>query len=292
MTGGEAAEVLLATCADLPTLTADDEVLRASLEARGARVRALPWHAIDPEDSSAIVCLRSTWDYHRRWPEFRGWVEGFGRAAGRLWNPPSTVLWNADKRYLGELAEGGIALPITRWYEPGTRPDVDAFFRETGVVQAVLKPRVSATAFGTHLLTPGSDRHHLDWRALERAGAVLQAFVPEIAAGEVSLVFVDGSYSHAVHKQPAPGEFRVQRDFGGRIATMAPSPPLRTFAERVLQTAARPWIYARVDLVETRAGPILMELELIEPDLFLARAPDAADRLADALLRRSSRAAA
>jgi glutathione synthase/RimK-type ligase-like ATP-grasp enzyme len=285
-------EVLLATCAELPALTRDDEVLRTALENRGARVRVSPWSAVAPEDPTSLVCLRSTWDYHRRWPEFRRWIEAFSRTPGRLWNPPATVLWNADKIYLRELAERRVALPATRWYAAGERPDIPAFFRESGVSRAVLKPRVSATAFGTHLLDSTADLRGLEWDALERSGSLVQAFVPEITNGEVSLVFVDGAYSHAIHKQPAAGDYRVQKDFGGRFSRIEPSSALRAFAEGVLEAASRPWVYARVDVVATAHGPTLMELELIEPDLFLATAPPAAHRLAAALLDRAARAAA
>src|SRR2546422_6923717 len=139
-------EFRLATCRDLPRLTPDDDLLRLALEARGVTVAAAPWDAIDADHGAGpFVCLRSTWDYHRRWPEFRRWVEGFSAPPGRLWNPAGTVLWNADKIYLRELADAGVTIPPTRWFEPGDRPDWPAFLRETGAGRAVLKPRVSAT---------------------------------------------------------------------------------------------------------------------------------------------------
>lgn len=289
MSGGRASrdlpvEFRLATCRHLPQLTPDDEVLRLALEARGAAVAAAPWDAIDPDDGAApLVCLRSTWDYHRRWPEFKRWVECLAAHPGRLWNPASTVLWNADKVYLRELAEAGVAIPHTRWYPPGERPDWAAG-------RAVLKPRVSATAHGTYVVEPGCRLSEAEWAPLESSGSLMQDYVPEIAAGEASLVFIDGEFSHAVLKRPAAGEFRVQRDFGGRIEELTPEPTLRQFTERVLAAVSCPWVYARVDVVETRAGPLLMELELIEPELFFARAPSAAGRLAEALIRSAGRA--
>ena len=257
----------------------------------GARVRAVPWDEIDPR-AAGLVCLRSTWDYHRRWPEFRRWIAGFGSGPARLWNPAETLAWNADKAYLRELAAAGVTVPATRWYEPGERPDCEAFLRAAGVSRAVLKPRISATAFATHVVDPGTRLTEAEWQPLEVAGSLLQSFVPEIGEGEASLVFLDGDFSHAVHKRPAPGEFRVQRDFGGRVTVHEPSTALRGFAERVLEAAPCPWVYARVDAVETSRGPTLMELELIEPDLFLATRPDAAQRLARALLARAGGAAA
>jgi glutathione synthase/RimK-type ligase-like ATP-grasp enzyme len=275
-------ELILATCRAKPALTAGDGLLADALRRLGAGVVAVPWDGIDPERPEGIVCLRSTWDYHLRWDEFRQWVRGFGRR-GRLWNPAETVLWNADKRYLRDLAAAGIALPRTRWFDPGERPDVAAVLEEWGLPRAVLKPRVSATAFGTHVASADSRLSEEEWAVLERAGCLLQAFVPEIQSrGEVSLVFLGGSFSHAVLKRPVEGDFRVQSDFGGTVETATPTPSAVAFGQAALSASARPWIYARVDLVETDGGPVLMELELIEPYLFLT--PAAATRLAEALV--------
>jgi glutathione synthase/RimK-type ligase-like ATP-grasp enzyme len=168
---------------------------------------------------------------------------------------------------------------------------VAALLAGWGVDRAVLKPRVSATAFGTHVVTPGREVGDGDWAPLERSGCLVQSFVPEIeSGGEVSLVYLDGHFSHAVLKRPKAGDFRVQKDFGGSLEPTTATEELVAFGGRVLAAAARPWIYARVDLVGTDAGPVLMELELIEPDLFLT--PPAAERLAAALIERVARQSA
>ncbi len=275
--------IALATCRPKPALTPRDALLAAALERAGAVVVAAPWDAIEPAaDEQDLVCLRSTWDYHLRWPEFRQWAAGFGSGA-RLWNPAATILWNADKRYLRDLADAGVALPRTHWFEPGERPDVDSALREWGVLRGVLKPRVSATAFGTHVVAAGSELDEAEWAPLQRWGSLLQAFVPEIESrGEISLVYLDQEYSHAVLKRPRAGDFRVQTDFGGTLEPLAPTAEVVAFGDRVLAAVRHPWLYARVDLVETEHGPVLMELELIEPDLFLT--PEAAVRMARGLL--------
>jgi glutathione synthase/RimK-type ligase-like ATP-grasp enzyme len=284
--------IVLATCRSKPALTASDALLAAELERAGAIVVAAPWDTIAPADESpVIVCLRSTWDYHRRWTEFRAWVAGFDGRPGELWNPAETVLWNADKLYLRDLGAAGIALPRTHWFDPGERPEVEAILRQWNLARAVLKPRVSATAFGTSLISAGRVLSDEEWKPLETSGGLIQAFVPEVESqGEVSLVYVDGGFSHAVRKRPAGGEFRVQRDFGGSVEGVAPPRRVRDFGDAVLAAVSRPWLYARVDLVETHRGPVLMEVELIEPDLFLTS--PAAARLAAALLARTGKAAA
>jgi glutathione synthase/RimK-type ligase-like ATP-grasp enzyme len=276
---------VLATCRTKPALTPGDGRLAAALRELGATVAAAPWDTIEPVRDEGVVCLRSTWDYHLRWDDFRDWVGKFADP-GRLWNPPSTVLWNADKLYLRDLASAGVALPRTQWFEPGERPDVAALLEEWGAARAVLKPRVSATAYGTHVVSPDRGIGAADWPALERSGCLLQLFVPEIQRrGEISLVFLDGGFSHAVRKRPVAGDFRVQADFGGSLETATPSGDTIGFGEAVLAAASRPWLYARVDLIETDRGPVLMELELIEPDLFLT--PEGAARLAEALIEQT-----
>jgi glutathione synthase/RimK-type ligase-like ATP-grasp enzyme len=284
--------IVLATCRSKPALTASDALLAAELERAGATVVAAPWDTITPAGEYPVtVCLRSTWDYHRRWTEFRAWIAGFADRTGGLWNPAETVLWNADKLYLRDLGAAGIALPRTRWFGPGERPDCDAVLREWKLTRAVLKPRISATAFGTYLISDGRTLSEEEWKPLGPSGGLIQAFVPEVESrGEISLVHVDGGFSHAVRKRPAGGDFRVQGDFGGTVEEVTPSRSIRDFGGTVLAALSRPWLYARVDLVETDRGPMLMELELIEPDLFLT--PAAAARLAAALLARAGKAAA
>jgi glutathione synthase/RimK-type ligase-like ATP-grasp enzyme len=276
---------VLATCRTKPALTASDGRLAAALRTLGATAAVAPWDTIEPAGNEGVVCLRSTWDYHLRWGEFRDWVGRF-ESPGRMWNPPSTVLWNADKLYLRDLASAGIALPRTQWFEPGERPDIAALLEAWGAGRAVLKPRISATAYGTHVVSRQRGIDAAEWPALERSGCLLQRFVAEIESrGEISLVFLDGRFSHAVRKRPVAGDFRVQADFGGSLETATPSGHTIGFGEAVLAAAARPWLYARVDLVETDGGPVLMELELIEPDLFLT--PEGAARLAEALIRQT-----
>jgi glutathione synthase/RimK-type ligase-like ATP-grasp enzyme len=274
---------VLATCRPKPALTPGDGLLADALRDLGATVVAAPWDTVEPARDGEVICLRSTWDYHLRWGEFRSWVLKFEMPGG-MWNPPATVLWNADKVYLRDLALAGIALPRTRWFEPGERPAIGALLEEWGESRAVLKPRVSATAFGTHVVSRDRGIGEAEWAALEQSGCLLQLFVPEIQSrGEISLVFLGGDFSHAVLKRPRAGDFRVQADFGGSLETVTPADPTVEFAEAVLAAAGRPWLYARVDLVETAGGPVLMELELIEPDLFLT--PEGAARLAQGLIK-------
>jgi glutathione synthase/RimK-type ligase-like ATP-grasp enzyme len=277
--------VIFATCRHKPGLTPSDELVAAHLRARHIMVTVAPWDSIAPAHlGDAVVCLRSTWDYHTRVDEFRAWIAALGEHRVTVINPVETLLWNMDKEYLGWLEARGISIPETRWIAPRSSDDVHALLREAGWERAVLKPRVSATAYGTHLVGAGTVLHDDQLSALGTSGALLQAFVPEIqSGGEMSLVFIDGSFSHAVRKQPSPGDFRVQREFGGTATPTTATGALRDFGSRVLAAIPVPWTYARVDVVDTHRGPVLMELELIEPDLFFIAASEGARRLAAVL---------
>lgn len=282
--------VIFATCRHKPALTPSDELVAACLRSKGVSVTAAPWDSLAPAHLGvANVCVRSTWDYHTRVDEFRDWIRTLGEHRVTVINPVETLLWNMDKEYLGWLEGHGAAIPETRWIAPGSSIDVRALLREAGWERAVLKPRVSATAYGTHLVDAGTVLDDEQRRALGQSGALLQAFVPEIqSGGEMSLVFIDGEFSHAVIKRPSSGDFRVQHEFGGTAVPATASGALRDFGSRVLADIPVPWTYARVDVVAARSGLVLMELELIEPDLFFAPGNDGARRLADALRRQGS----
>lgn len=282
--------VLFATCDHQPLLTGDDHVLAAALARRGVTVTPMPWTEIDPYavvDAPPVV-LRSTWDYHRVPTLFRAWLQSLEDSGRAVWNAATTTSRNIDKIYLKQLHEAGIAVPVTRWLDTVTPEEVRVAIENAGWSRAVLKPRVAATAYGTYLVERDTPWADLDLAPARASGALLQEFVPEIATrGEVSLVYIDGAFTHAVAKHARPGDFRVQKDFGGSVDRIDPSPAARAFADGVMATAGDATLYARVDLVETVRGPLLMELELIEPELYFLLAPEAADRMADAILARS-----
>ena len=234
------------------------------------------------------VMVRSCWDYHRRLPEFLAWIarlerDGLARA---LWNPPELLRWNSHKSYLRDLAARGVPVVPTRWLERGSSSDLSELLRREAWPEAVVKPAVSASASGTLSTTlagAAASQPRLD--ALLAAGDVLvQPLMPEVRdAGEWSLMFFAGRFSHAVLKRPAAGDYRVQWEFGGSAESRTPPPELTRDAERVLASVPGDPLYARVDGVARDGRLVLMELELIEPHLFLGWDAGAATRLADAV---------
>ncbi|HEY6223599.1 MAG TPA: hypothetical protein VIW26_07440, partial [Gemmatimonadales bacterium] len=258
------------------------------LVARGARPHAVRWDdaAVDWRGFDVVV-LRSCWDYHRRTAEFRDWLTARERDGTRLWNPAAVVCWNLDKSYLRDLRAAGSAVPDTVWIEPGNAPDLAALVVSRPWERAVVKPRISLSAHDTWI----TDREHAAGdqdrfaRLVAERGALVQEFVPEVTrAGELSLVFVAGRFSHAVCKRAGPGDFRVQHQYGGSAEPVTASAAARHGAEQALAAVPGAWLYARVDGVERDGRLMVMELEVIEPELFLVWSSEAVRSFAQAIL--------
>ena len=281
--------IIFATCDQQPLIAADDQLLADALRPLGVEVTPIPWTEIDPHsvvDAPPIV-LRSTWDYHRIPTMFSTWLSALEESGRTVWNDPAVARRNIDKIYLKDLEAAGIAIPKTRWLDRVDQQSVKQALDEERWSQAVLKPRIAATAYGTFLVSPGTTPPDNDLAPARASGALLQEFIPEIVdRGEVSLMYCEGAFSHAVSKNAKAGDFRVQQDFGGIVTPITPSASLIAFADRVMATVPGPQLYARVDVVETERGPLLMELELIEPELYFLIVPSAAGRFAAAVTQR------
>jgi len=281
--------VALATYANLPGLNDDDRLLIPALDALGLSAAPAVWDAPDVRwDEFRAVMVRSCWDYHHRLEEFLAWVDRLERAGVPLWNPPAVLRWNSHKGYLRDLEACGVPIVPTRWLARGQAVDLARLLRQEAWRSAVVKPAVSASAFGTW--ATGSDGGSTDQARLNElvdAGDVMiQPLVDEVRdTGEWSILFYGGRFSHAVLKRPAAGDYRVQWEFGGSAVSATPPPHLIAAAERVLAAAPGDLLYARVDGVERNGQLVLMELELIEPHLFLGWDAGAPARLAAALAR-------
>jgi glutathione synthase/RimK-type ligase-like ATP-grasp enzyme len=281
----DAFEVALITGAPdaMPVPDPESPLLVAALAERGVRAAIVPWTRDRDWSAVPLVVCRTPWDYVDRPDAFLSWVRATG-AATRLLNPPGLLAWNLHKRYLAELAERGVPVVPTTHRGPGASPAARvAALAVAGDV--VVKPAVSGGAKGTIRTAAASDaaREHLT--ALLREGdALVQPYLPEVEGGEVSLVLFAGELSHAVRKVPARGDFRVQSEFGGAVVAHDPTAEEREVARAVLDALAWAPAYARIDLVTTGEGPLLMEAELIEPELFLGADPAAAGRFADVLV--------
>jgi len=264
----------------------EESLVQRELERVGLRAERVSWSSPAFDWGSTRAALfRSTWDYPARYAEFQAWLDRVEPQV-RLINAAPLVRWNADKSYLLELEARGIPIVPTRYLPAGTPASLPSLLAELARIgwrEAIVKPAVSGTAREPCRVT-AARAVELDARfqaLLAREALLLQPFQEEILErGELSLVVIAGRVTHAARKLARPGDFRVQDDHGGTAAPHAPSPAEIRFAEAVVAATPSPPSYARVDFIETAHGPRLMELELIEPELFFRFEPAAATALA------------
>jgi glutathione synthase/RimK-type ligase-like ATP-grasp enzyme len=279
--------IVLATALDSPDITVSDRLYADALERRGWRVVAAPWDG--PREAFAgadAVVLRSTWGYYRALDRFRAWTEAVA-AATRLFNPIALVRWNLRKDYVGKLAAAGIRVPQSHIVacEAAT---IDKVLADAGWDQAVVKPASGASGYSVELVKRATLIEQVAGLSDEAraAGVVVQEFLPEIAEGELSMVYFDGAFSHAIRKRPPPGEFRSNSRYGPtRHAETPPSEVTEQGAACLAALPERP-LYARVDGVVRDGVLIVIEVEVLEPALFMEFDPPSAERFAEATLRR------
>ncbi|WUJ70840.1 hypothetical protein OG809_37800 [Kribbella soli] len=277
--------IALATSAEHAELHPNDLPLVEALRTAGLDPVAEVW--TDPSvDWSAYdgVLLRSVWDYHLRYDEFTEWLARLDKAGVPLLNDSGLVRWNGDKRYLLELRERGVAIVPSQIAAGACLREVVSGLDGQEIV---VKPTVGATALHTVRGVAGSDEFDQVLTELPELVYLVQPFQPEIVAdGEWSLIFVDGEFTHAVIKRAAAGDFRVQDDFGGTVTPTEPTSVVLDGALAALEAAGRTPAYARVDGVVVNGRFLLMELELIEPELFFPQHPETAEKLAAAVAGR------
>jgi glutathione synthase/RimK-type ligase-like ATP-grasp enzyme len=262
------------------------------LRDRGHDVAPVVWddEGVDWDAWDAVV-IRSCWDYHLKVDRFRAWIDRLERSGVRLVNSPDVLRWNMHKGYLLDIARAGGRIPPTRLVPQGAAQLLLDELREAGWMTSVIKPAISSTGFSTRLVEghPTSDDEQVYATMRAEGDVLLQAYVPEVRQhGEWSFVFFGGRYSHAALKRAAAHEFRVHIEWGGTVEAVAPPPQLVQQAQAVVDALALDTVYARVDGTEVGEDLVVMELELIEPELFFDHHPEATARLADALARRMS----
>jgi glutathione synthase/RimK-type ligase-like ATP-grasp enzyme len=282
--------IAFATAADYPLIQADDAQLAATLAQLGSEPVSCIWNdpAVDWSGFDAVL-IRTIWDYFKHYAAFLAWLDRLDQLGVPTINDSAVLRWNSNKSYLLELAAYGVhTIPTRLIHGSELGPALAAMRGE----QVVIKPTISGGAWHTLRGVVGEREFAQALTGLPAEhDYLLQPFVPAVAsAGEWSLLYFAGAFSHAVIKRPAPGDYRVQRDFGGSVEPGTPDAATLVAAERVLAAVSAlgygDHAYARVDGVVSAGQFLLMELELVEPFLFLAEQPQVAERLARQLVAR------
>ena len=281
--------VLLATCSAFPNGDEDGEEIVEAFGAQGLQARWVVWDDHSVDWAGNPVVLRSTWDYTLRREEFLEWA----RSVPMVFNPAPVVEWNSDKLYLRELEEAGVPVVPTTWAFPGNA------FELPQEVDYVVKPSVGAGSRGAGRFDAGdalvATAHVLGLHEFGRT-VMIQPYIAEVdSVGETALIYIDGRFSHAIAKAALLPSGTVhaldQRALYVEETIHAREPSDAELAigngiVEILGERFGPLLYTRVDLLPGPDGPLVVELELAEPSLFLGHGPGSADLLAVALAHR------
>jgi glutathione synthase/RimK-type ligase-like ATP-grasp enzyme len=273
----------------LGNILREDRLLQEALKGHGLSAVRVNWARPDV-DWSLYRCavFRTTWDYFDRFDEFTAWLERAERQT-TLCNRPSIIRWNMDKHYLADLEAKGVPIVPSRFIERGAAANLPGLLEESGWAEAIIKPCVSGSARHTYRLNHDNAAQitPVVQRLLAAESLILQPFQNEIIErGEDTLMVLNGRYTHAVRKVPKWGDFRVQEDHGGTVHNYEPTPEQVELAERAMAVCEPSPAYGRVDMVRDNEGRLcVMELELIEPELWLRNHPPAAQPLAEAIAK-------
>jgi glutathione synthase/RimK-type ligase-like ATP-grasp enzyme len=262
------------TSAELHAVHEDEQPLLAAIRAAGCEAVPVVWTA--PLVECDAYLMRSPWDWHTRADAFVAFLARLPET--RTWNRPSQMRACLGKEYLLALAAAGVSIVPTELVE-GDGDDVTAALARREWSRAVVKPVLSASAARTVRVEQGT-------ATLPRDRWLAQPYMPEIEAGELSFVFLDGELSHVVRKMPRAGDFRVQAEHGGTSRREPIDGALAAQAAAALGALGGAPLYARVDGIVRGGSLLVMEIEVVEPQLFFGLCPEAGPRLTAALLGR------
>ncbi|RLJ80925.1 ATP-grasp domain-containing protein [Pedobacter alluvionis] len=272
---------------DSATVESEDDKLLNFLKEKGLKIEKVIWNDrnINWEDYSLAI-LKSPWDYFDLIEEFYHWLDHLEAKKVKLLNPIDVVRWNANKQYLQEIEAAGLKITPGFFIQNQESVNLEYFFEKFNTNKLIVKPCVSGGAKNTFKVT-ADNVNEVNQKLnllIQNEDFIIQPFLPEILeSGEWSFIFFNGLYSHSLIKKAKPGDFRVQPAHGGSVHPQRPGEELIATAQQYVTLFAKDCLYARVDGTFVNGEFLLMELELIEPFLFLNTAPQNYERYYQAL---------
>lgn len=262
----------------------EDNYVKVALENQGLKAIRLSWDdATFDWSTTKYVLFRSTWDYFDRFPEFSTWLNTVSNQTTLL-NSEKIIRWNIDKHYLQDLQQNGVHICESYFIEKETQSTLKELSQKYNLTEFVLKPCVSGAARHTYKINSENITEYetVFSDLITNEAMIIQPFQYKIVEkGEISLMVMNGKFTHAVLKVAKSGDFRVQDDFGGSVYNYTPAKEEILFAENAVKACVELPIYARVDIFTDNNGKLaIAELELIEPELWFRSYPAAADELA------------
>lgn len=267
---------------DSATVENEDDKLLNFLKEKGLNIEKVIWNdqQVNWEDYSLAI-LKSPWDYFDLIEDFYNWLDHLEAKNVKLLNPIEVVRWNANKQYLQEIEAAGLKITPSFFIQNKESVNLEHFFEKFNTNKLIVKPCVSGGAKNTFKVT-ADNVNEVNQKLnllVQDEDFIIQPFLPEILeSGEWSLIFFNGVYSHSLIKQAKPGDFRVQPAHGGSVHPQKPSEELIATAQQYVTLFAKNCLYARVDGTFVKGEFLLMELELIEPFLFLNTEPENYER--------------
>jgi glutathione synthase/RimK-type ligase-like ATP-grasp enzyme len=271
-----------------------DDLVKPYLTELGWQTTDVSWHDQNVDyNLYDVVVVRSTWDYQAFAESFMQTLTDINSTKTRLENPLALMQWNVSKSYLRDLQNKGVSILPTLWFDSFDSKAIQEAFSHFSSSEIIIKPLVSANADYTYRLTE-EDFLFKQQRIKAELGEreiMVQAFEKTILdKGEYSLFYFDGDYSHTINKFPAEGDFRVQEEHGGQLCSIEPTNAMQTLAQETLQALPYDALYARIDMLDTKDGLAIIEVELIEPSLYFNMDDESPKRFAQAIVNRASKA--
>lgn len=279
-------KIALLTCDLYPNLIDTESRLVRDFALRGIEAQPIVWDKVWDYSPFDLVVLRNTWDYYKKPEIFSKWLAYVEAQGVPLVNPVSTVRWNMDKMYLKELEECGVNIVPSVFLPKVELRRCSGMIREAGWEKIIVKPSISAGSWHTYLFEKEElqEKFEMVSSLAQDHDLIIQKFMDTVVCGgEFSYIFFNGIFQYAVNKKPESGDFRVQKDYGGKYVVHRPDSKELEVVMGILDKVKHPYSYARVDGV-WEDDFYLMEIELIEPDLYLDKFPGAYDSYVEAMI--------